>query len=179
MIRPLPVRRSDGQGLVWLAAVVVGLGIIPGLAGAAEPGARQRTVIETMVAASNPCASLRTEVGGQAIGLDELDDVEIRTADASLAGDAVTLTLAGRLSCRTPAGALLKGDAASDVTATAAVSLTDCTAADVRVSLSDFGGSFGMILQALQPTIEAKLVEAARPQVVATCRAIRSDLGGG
>lgn len=174
-----PARRVGRPGgvTVLLGALALALagagsaeeGPRPRAAGDGE-GARARTVVEEMIAATNPCASLRTEVGGQPIGLDSLDDVEIRAADASLAGDAVTLTFNGRLACRTPAGALFQGDAASDFAATAALSLADCAAAEVRVALSDFGGSFAAFLEALRPTIEARIAAAARPELVAACR---------
>ena len=129
MIAALPVRRAGGQVALAIAAAALALGF--GLPATAAP--RQRTVIESFVAATNPCTALRTEVGGQVIGLDELEDVEIRTAAATLVGDAMTVSLDGRLSCRAPAGALLQGDAASDIDATATLSLADCEAADVRV----------------------------------------------
>ena len=174
----LPVRRAGGQAVLPAAAAALGL-MLASTAVAQEAGplprerTRERTVIEEIVAAGNPCAALRTEIGGQPIGLDALDDVEIRTANAALDGDAVTLSLSGRLACRTPEGSLLQGDAASDVDATAAVSLADCAAADVRVTLSAFGGSFAGIIEALRPTIEARIAEAARPQIVAACRDLR------
>lgn len=172
MIAPLPVRAAAGQGLPLALALAPALALFLA-AGAAE--ARERTVVETLLAASNPCAALSTEVGGQAIGLDALDDVVVRSARATLDGDRLTLSLDGRLSCRAPAGAFLQGDAASDVDATAAVSLADCAAAEVQVSLSGFGGSFASLVEALRPTLEARIAEAARPQLVAACR----DLRGG
>ena len=170
MSAALPVRRAGGQVPLALAAALA-LGF--GLPATAAP--RQRTVIESFVAATDPCTALRTEVGGQVIGLDELEDVEIRTAAATLVGDAMTVSLDGRLSCRAPAGALLQGDAASDVDATATLSLADCEAADVRISLSGFGGSLAGIVEALHPSLEARIAEAARPQLVAACRDLLGD----
>ena len=165
-----PARAAGGRGA--RVAIVGPLALACAGPLLAEEAARPRTVIEEMVAATNPCASLRTELGGQVIGLDTLADVELRTADASLAGDAVSLALDGRLTCRTPDGALLAGDAASDFAATATLSLVDCAAAEVHVTLSDFGGSFAGILATLRPAIEAELAEAARREIVSGCESL-------
>lgn len=168
----LPARgragRQVGPGAVL---ALVGLALAP----AASATERTRTVVEQRVAEMNPCAALTAEFGGQTVGLDTLDDVVVRSARATLDGDAVTFTLDGRLSCRIGTGALLQGDAASDVSVTAAVSLADCTQADISVSLGAFGGSFASILDALHPTIEARLAEAARPRIADACRDLRGE----
>jgi hypothetical protein len=131
------------------------------------------TVIESLIASRNPCAGLRTELAGQTIGLDRFDDVELSAASASLAGDAVGLTLSGRLSCRTSEGSLLAGDASSDIDATASLSLAACDAPEVSVALSNFGGSLAAVIEALKPAIELQLAEAARPMLADACRQFR------
>jgi hypothetical protein len=153
--------------LLVLAAALA----LPGPAGAAEPSGD--TVIESMIAARNPCAGLRTEIAGQTIGIDRFVDVDLSEASASLAGDAVSLTLSGRLSCRTPEGSLLEGDASSDIDASASLSLADCAAADLDVALGNFGGSLAAVLEALRPALELQLAETARPMLVDACRQFR------
>ena len=37
------------------------------------------------------------------------------------------------------------------------------------------GGSFAAILEALRPTIEARIADAARPRIVTACRELRGD----
>jgi hypothetical protein len=155
-----------------LAAVLAATLAVAGTAAAAQETSGY-TVIETLIASHNPCAGLRTELAGQTIGLDRFDDVELRAASASLAGDDVGLTLSGRLSCRTSDGSLLAGDASSDIDATAALSLADCDAADVSVALSNFGGSLAAVVEALRPAIELQLAEAARPMLADACRQFR------
>ena len=147
------------------------------LAAFAPPAASQeapgRTVVEAMIAARNPCAALRTEIAGQTVGIDELEDIELRQADAALRGDDLALSLAGRLSCRTSDSALLQGDASAAVAASAEVPLADCEGATLTIALSDFGGSFAAVLQALEPVLEAQMAEAARPPLVEACRKLR------
>lgn len=134
-----------------------------------------RTVIEDLVAAQNPCAGLSTEFMNQPIGIDQLDEVVLREADASLRGDDIVLSLTGRLGCRTSDAGLIKGDASATVSADAEVSLADCEAASVQVQLSDFGGSFAGLLGALAPALEDQIAEAVRPKLVETCHDLRAE----
>lgn len=140
---------------------------------AQEPATR--TVIEEMIAARNPCAGLVTDIAGQRVGIDKLDEIVLREADASLRGDDVTLSFAGRLACKTSDAALFSGDASAAVSADAQVSLADCDAASLQVRLSDFGGSFAAVLQALKTVLEMQIVESARPEFVKACHGLRGD----
>ncbi|MFC6461113.1 hypothetical protein ACFP76_11100 [Paracoccus aerius] len=134
-----------------------------------------RTIIEELVAAQNPCAGLSTEILGQPVGIDRLDEVVLREADASLRGDNILLSLSGRLGCRTSDAGFIKGDASATVSADAEVSLADCEAPTVQVQLSDFGGSFAGLLGALGPVLEEQLAEAMRPKLVEACHDLRAE----
>lgn len=153
---------------------LVVLGTAALMAGWTSPApAQDRTVIEEMIAAQNPCAGLKTEIAGQTVGIDRLQDVTLGAADAALRGDDLTLSFSGRLACATSGSALLKGDASSAVAASADVSLAACENASVEVLLSDFGGSFAAVVQALAPVLELQLAETARPMIVDACRRLR------
>lgn len=134
-----------------------------------------RTVIEELVAAQNPCAGLSTEVFGLKVGIDQLAEVVLREADASLRGNDILLRLTGRLGCRTSAAALLQGDASATVSADAEVSLADCETASLQVQLSDFDGSYAAVLGALGPVLEDQIAEAVRPNLVEACHDLRTD----
>lgn len=132
--------------------------------------APERTVIEDLIAAQNPCASLKTKIAGLQIGIDNLDDLALDSADVSLIGDDVALSFHGRLACKTSSAAAFKGSASSAIDASAQVSLADCDKASVQVALSDFGGTFAAaVLQALQPVLEQQIAQTAQPSLSKAC----------
>lgn len=153
---------------MFLAALAIGA--LPGHATLPARAADNRTVVEELIAAENPCQRLRTRQLGMTIGVDKLKDVRLDTATIRLEANRVTLDFSGRLACETSSDAVLSGDAAATVVASADLSLADCTIDALDVHLSDFGGSFGPILAALSPTIEAELRKAAAPKIRAACR---------
>ncbi|MFT3973096.1 MAG: hypothetical protein QM699_06515 [Amaricoccus sp.] len=152
-------------GLVALAAVVV--------VGGTAAGASERTVVEELIAAQNPCQGLRTKQFGVSIGVDRLKDVRLDTATVHLQGDRLSMDLDGRLACETSPGAAISGDAAATVRAEAELALADCAIDALDVRLTDFGGSLGPILAAFAPRIEAELRKAAEPKLRAACRDLR------
>lgn len=162
-----------------LLVIVTGLVVVP-------PGAwaQELTVIDAMIAAQNPCAELKTKTKtktktklGITIGIDKLEEVTLKTASASLAGNDVSLAFDGRLACRTSDAAVVKGNAAASVAAAAKLSLADCAVESVIVTLSDFGGTFGPILQAFAPVIEEEIVAAAKPRLMEACTSFRGTGG--
>ena len=131
---------------------------------AATPAMTQ-TVVEKRLAALQPCSNLKvTQVMfglPVTIGIDKLKGVTLSRAEIALAGDDVTLSFVGGLSCRTSDHAAIKGDAAVDITVSAAVNLTDCSIRFLSISPTRFGGKFSEIIKAawgplIQPELEAK-----------------------
>lgn len=138
---------------------------------ASEP----RTVVEDLIAAENPCQGLRTKQLGMTIGVDKLKDVRLDTATIHLEGDRLSMDLDGWLACESAPGAGISGDAAATVQAEAGLTLAKCDIETLDVRLSDFGGSFGPILAALAPTIEAELRKTAEPKLREICRQFRGN----
>ena len=132
------------------------------------------SVIERLIAEQNPCKDLEGTRFGVPFDIAVLQEVALEGAEISLHGDDVSATFAGRLACRTSDDAFLSGTAAASVQMSASLSLADCSIETLEVSLGDFGGDFGPILQALAPLLEVALEEAARSPLVHACQ----DFGG-
>jgi hypothetical protein len=147
-----------------LAALLAALAPAPALA------TEGRTIIDQRLAEQNLCAGLQTEQFGQTIGINELEDVELREADLSLRGDRVTASFAGRLSCRTPEGALLAGNASAAIAAEARIRLDGCEIESLGIEVSDFEGTFGPILGTFAPQIEEALAGEAEPLLIEACQ---------
>lgn len=160
------------RGAGNLAAIVGSVAIA--FAGGPCAQAAQRTVVEELIAAQNPCQGLRTKQFGMTIGVDRLKDVRLDTATVRLDGDRLSMDFAGRLTCETSPGAGFTGDAAASVQAEAGLTLADCAIESMDVRLSDFGGSLGPILAAFAPTIESELRKGAEPKLRDACRELRS-----
>lgn len=138
---------------------------------------QERTVIEQMIATQNPCAALQTEIGGITIGIDQLEEVALRTAKAELEGDRVRVSFVGRLACKTSGAAAISGNAAASVTADADLSLADCSLTGLSVNLSEFGGSLAPALELLAPALQQQISEMARPRLVEACRQFTAGAG--
>lgn len=137
------------------------------------PAQAAQTVVEQRLAEIKPCSylSVKRNVAGKTvtIGFDKLDAIELRRAVVNLADDHVSFTFEGYLSCSTSEGALLQGDAAVDLTATATMDLGTCTVRSISADSVNFSGSFGPLVAsgwnlAGQPMVEREvtsmLVEA-------------------
>jgi hypothetical protein len=131
---------------------------------AATPAMTQ-TVVEKRLAALQPCSNLKvtqTVLGlPVTIGIDKLKGVALSRAEIVMAGDDVTLSFVGGLSCRTPDHAAIKGDASVDLTVSAAVNLADCSIRFLSMSPTRFGGRFREVIKVawgplIQPELEAK-----------------------
>lgn len=170
-MRAVTVGDPGHTKFVLALALVVAPLVTPPDARAQEP-----TVIEKMIAAQNPCSELKTKTAlGITIGIDKLDEVTLNTASASLDGNDVSLGFDGRLACRTSDAAVVKGNAATSVVAKAKLSLKDCAVDSLTVTLSEFGGTFGPILEAFAPALEQEIAAMATSRVIEACRAFRGD----
>ena len=134
----------------------------------ASPGTAQSR-IETLVAATNPCGGLKTKVGIFTVGVDRLKAVSIPTVSVLVSGDTATLGANGRLTCATSDNATVKGDASATVDANAQVDLATCRVIDGQIFLSGFGGTFGPILSAAKPQLEAALLGALTKALQDAC----------
>lgn len=136
--------------------------------------AMAQTVVEKRLAALEPCSALKTSqkmLGVRvAIAIDELEGVVVNRATVTLAGDAVTLSLVGGLSCRASDDSALKGDASLDFTAAAAINLTDCSIRSLSITPTRFGGTLAEVVKsAWEPLIRPKLEADARTMFVDGC----------
>jgi hypothetical protein len=136
--------------------------------------AQDRTVIEQVIAAQNPCGSLKVAQLGVSIGIDQLDYVEIDEVDLTLRGNDVTARLGGRLACRTPASSFVQGDASASLRADTALNLEDCSMRSLNVQLDRFGGSFKDILAALKGELEQLLASRFQQTVIDQCRRFKA-----
>ena len=136
--------------------------------------AMTQTVVEKRLAALEPCSALKTSqkmLGVRvAIAIDELEGVVVNRATVTLAGDAVTLSLVGGLSCRASDDSALKGDASLDFTAAAAINLTDCSIRSLSITPTRFGGSLAEVVKSgWEPLIRPKLEAKTKTMLVDAC----------
>lgn len=131
--------------------------------------AQDRTVVESMIAAQNPCASLKATQFGVSFGVDTLKEIKVDQIDLSLRGEHVSLSMAGRLGCRTSPSAVMQGDAVASIRADASVLLAGCVVRNVSVALGQFGGSLAGILASARPQIEYSLTEHFRTALTDSC----------
>lgn len=133
-----------------------------------------QSIVEKRLASLQPCGNLRTEqkLAGVpiVIGIDKLKSIAMRRAELAISGDEVTVSFAGGIACRTSDGAVIKGDAAVDLTASAVVNLADCSIGSLSITPTRFGGSFSKILEgAWEPVIRPKLEADAITMLKQAC----------
>jgi len=136
--------------------------------------AMAQTVVEKRLAALQPCSSLKTtqELMGRPITLaiDKLIDVTLTSATVSMAGDNVTVSFAGGVSCKTSEQSAIKGDASVDLTASAVGNLADCSIRSLSITPTRFGGSLAEVVKGTwEPLIRPKLEADAREMLIDAC----------
>ncbi len=132
------------------------------------------TVVETLIAAQNPCGGLKTSTPLGQIGVDKLKNVRVPEVDVSLRDNLVTISLQGSLACKTSDKAVFRGDASAKLAGSIGVDLGTCEFLDVTISLSEFGGKFGQAIAAFSDQIETTLQEEARKAIGQACKALLS-----
>ena len=157
---------------ILLAIIWIAVGALP-----ARAGSDDWTVVERMLAAQNPCAALKTRQFGQTIGIDQLEDITLREADLALRDDNVTLSFTGRLACQT-----LERRAAGRRCFGGGDRRGGAVALRLQRHRPDRAAQrlrrqFAPILQALAPTLQLAIADAARPKLVAGCHGFRGDKG--
>jgi hypothetical protein len=152
-----------------LALLVLGTMPVPGMAGT--------TILEQKIAALNPCAGLKGDVGGLSIRVDRLGALRIDDITLSLHGTALNATLRGALSCRASNASLLQGDVGADIAISATLSVPECQPARLDVALSNIGGAFGPVLEALRGEAEDALRGSVQGALVDACHALVKSLG--
>lgn len=146
--------------------------ILSALAGPACAG----TIFEDRIAAMNPCAGLKTRLFGATVSIDRLEAVRIDRVTLTLEGNAITAALAGALSCQTSDAAALPGSVGAEISLTARLAMPDCAVQGLQVGLSNIGGTYGPVLEALRGPAEAALGESLREPLVSACRALAESL---
>lgn len=136
--------------------------------------AMAQTVVEQRIALLQPCNSLRTEANvlglPVTIGIDTLKSVTLSRAEAVMVGNEVTLNFTGGLACRTSDSAVIKGEASVDLVASTVVDLANCSIQSLSITPTQFGGTFGQILEgAWQPLIKPKLEKEATQMIKDAC----------
>lgn len=133
-----------------------------------------QTVLERILDADQLCRGLATNTPFGTIGVEQLKDVRIPAADISLRGDVLTISLDGSLACESSSAALIAGDASASFSTRADIDLGTCTARDVFVTMTQFGGTFGIALQQFSSQIEAALSEKVLSALTDTCIALNA-----
>jgi hypothetical protein len=118
--------------------------------------------IDDRLTASDPCEDLP--------GLSETESVALDRATITLLPETGSLSLSGRIACRTPDDALLRGDASVRVEAEVTVALSGCTATASDVRLTDHSGSLAGVVEALAPELERMLAEDVAGAAEDACR---------
>lgn len=150
--------------------------ILAALAGPAGTGAVAGTIFEDRIAAMNPCSGLKTRVFGTTVSVDRLQAVRIDRVTLTLEGNTITADLAGALSCRTSDAALVPGSVGAAISLTARLAMPDCAVQGLQVGLSNIGGEYGPVLEALRAPAEAALGEGLRDPLVTACKALVQSL---
>ncbi len=136
--------------------------------------AMSQTVVEKRLAALQPCSNLKltSKVLGRPVtlGIDKLIGVTLSRATVTMAGDDVTVSFVGGVSCETSEQSAIKGDASVDLTASAVGSLADCSIRSLSITPTRFGGTLGEVVKsAWEPLIRPKLEADARTMLVDAC----------
>ena len=138
---------------------------------------RDHSRIETLIAQSQPCSGVRND-DFIPVHIDDFESVRLDGIQISVQGDAVAVSLAGRLSCKTSDAAVFPGNAAATIAANANGSLADCAISQAHVDLSDFGGKYGPILQAFEGPIETLLTDTLRKELGLACTRFKAGVVG-
>lgn len=138
------------------------------------------SVIEAKLKALNLCAGLRAEVDivvrHETVGIDRLKELRLETFDLKLRGDHVSISATGMLTCATSEAAVFNGDAGMRVEASSEVDLSSCQIVNLRLSATEFYGSFRNVVRALwAPLIELKIDSEARAQIKRACHDFKAD----
>jgi len=136
--------------------------------------AMSQTVVEKRLAALQPCSNLKLtqKVMGRPVTLaiDKLIDVTLSRATVKMAGDDVTVSFVGGVSCETSEQSAIKGDASVDLTASAVGNLADCSIRSLSITPTRFGGSLAEVVKGTwEPLIRPKLEADARAMLVDAC----------
>jgi hypothetical protein len=118
--------------------------------------------LDERLTAAEPCRDLPQINETEAVTLERVRiDVLPETAEVSIAGT---------ISCRSGAGAMLESDASVRVEAKVWLELQGCTATRTRVGLSDFAGSIGPLVEAFAPQLESDLTQDFARAAERACR---------
>ncbi|NAZ37072.1 hypothetical protein [Rubellimicrobium sp. CFH 75288] len=135
--------------------------------------AAQSLPLDRVLPGLNPCAGLSAQQWGVPVGLDVLEEASLDALDLQLRGQEAAVSLSGRLACRTGADALVPGNAAAALQASAQMSLADCSVRGLDLRLGPFGGSYAPVLEAMAPELRRLLEAQALDAFGRACRDLR------
>jgi hypothetical protein len=124
---------------------------------AAAPAAQAANPVAKAIEQAKPCSRLKVKALGLAVGLDKFESAAVKTLQVDVDGDHAKFALDGSLACTASDTSLLRGDASAELRASFTLDLASCEFSDKSIRIVATGGSFGSVLQAAKPQIEAAL----------------------
>lgn len=118
--------------------------------------------LDERLAAAEPCRNLPQ--------INVTESVTMERASITVLPETADLTMAGHIACRSAPGSLMAGDASARVEAQVRLDLATCEAVETDVTLSEFGGSLGPLVEALGPDLAAALEKEIGRQARRSCR---------
>jgi len=137
--------------------------------------ASAQTVIEALIENQEPCGGLRTEaplIGS--VGVDRLEKVRVPEVNFALRDDELSMSMTGRLACKTSENAALAGSASARIKASLKVDIASCKVFETNVELDDFGGEFGSVISAFQGQIAESLSKKLQSKIIDFCMNMQS-----
>jgi hypothetical protein len=126
--------------------------------------------IDERLLAADPCAELP--------GISQTDEAALERATITLLPATASLSLSGRIACRTPDDALFAGDASVRIAAEVTIDLAECRAKASDVRLSEYAGSLAGVVEALAPELERVLAEDVAGGAEDACRDLLDEVSG-
>ena len=118
--------------------------------------------LDDKLTASDPCQDLPQ--------ISETEAVTLERATLTILPETAEMTVAGRIACRSPQGAMLASSASTRVEAEVTLNIEDCTATRSEVELSDFEGNLGPLVEAFAAQFQQDLSSDLARAVEDECR---------
>lgn len=142
--------------------------MLPGVASA-------QTVIEALIASQEPCRGLSTDAPliGK-VGVDELEEVRVPEVNIALRDDEFSMSMTGRLACKTSEDAMFAGSASARFEARMKADIATCKVSEAIVKLDKFDGEYEAVLSAFQSQMEEALTKELQSTIVDFCLNLQS-----
>lgn len=140
------------------------------LALAAPFAAEAANPVVKAIEQARPCSRLKVSKFGLTVGLDQFESAEVKSLKLDIDGASAKFALLGSLACRTSDGSLLRGDAKAELNASFQLDLESCAFAGKSIRIVSTGGTFGPVLDAARPEIEAALERSLEGLAKSLCK---------